>query len=403
MSAALLTVFLAALYALDRYDVEPSMLRNAGSAHVVVYAIAAAAGVGCAFAPARRRAILLAAAALAAPIALGAWSAVWLGYAACVIAAARARVPIIARLAACAALWATVPLARWRWLDGEAQADTIILAILWAGQLYSAFYLVVERERELPAQRSTVVGDAFYLLALPRLVTPFFQPISPRRLARSERAGATPDMIRAAGLAAYAAGLAVIAWALAEAAPRIAPRPLALAVELCAFYARATYPIFTAVAMFRLLGFELPSGFRAPFLSRSFAEFFRRYNTYVRDAVLSLFYFPLLGRLRHRLPPRAASVVSAYAAIAVGSFVLHDLLIPMSTTIEPGSTVGTYLDPVRVAGFVTLWTLIIVPTAGIAPRREPARSRTRTILAIAAFNGVYFALWTAQHLGRGVL
>jgi hypothetical protein len=243
-----------------------------------------------------------------------------------------------------------------------------------------------------------VVADAFYLLALPRLVVPFFQPISPRQLAYCERPGMPAGKIwRAAGLAAYAAGVAVLAWTLGDLARQISYRPVVLVVQFCQFYARVTCTILTAVAMFRLLGFYLPSGFRTPFLSSSFAEFFRRYNYYVRDAVLSLFYYPLLGRLRHSLSPRVATIVSSYVAIVVGAFLLHDVLVPMATTIEPSSTLRYYLDPVRIAGFLALWTLIIVPTAGLAPRPAPPRSRTRTIIGIVAFNLVYFVLWYAQN------
>ena len=63
--------------------------------------------------------------------------------------------------------------------------------------------------------------------------------------------------------------------------------------------------------------------------------------------------------------------------------------------------IGHYVDPVRLAGLFGLWTLIIVPTAGIAPRPAPPRSRLRTILGIAAFNAVYLVLWYAQDVGRG--
>jgi hypothetical protein len=402
-SATLLSGFLALLWALDRRDLDPSAIRMAHAPIALVYGVVAIAGFVCAVAPARwRRQILLAAAVVAAPLALGAWSLAWFGYAVCVIAVARAPLAVFARLAIALIAWSVVPITRDVWLDGAAQAETIVLAIVWAGQLYSALYLIVERERESPAARSTALADAFYLLALPRLVVPYFQPISPRRLARCER----PDLPavtvwRAAGLAGYAAGLAVLAWTLAEVAPQVEPRPLALAVRFCRFYAHATYTIFTAVAMYRLLGFDLPSGFRMPFLSRSFAEFFRRFNHYVRDAVVSLFYYPLLGRLRLSLPPRAATIVSAYVAIVVGSFLFHDVLVPVSIAIEPGSTIGYYLDPIRVLGMVALWTLIIVPNAGIAPRRPTPRSRARTMLEIAAFNAVYFVLWYAQEVGRG--
>lgn len=405
LSAALLSVFLAVLHELDRRGLGTSVLRMAPVAAPLVLGLVAAAAFACALAPAaRRRAILLAAAIIVAPLVLGLWALVLFGWAAAVIAVARAPIRIVARLAVVAALWAVVPVARSAWLDVEAQADTMVLAVAWAGQLYSALFLVVEREREEPVLRSTWLGDAFYLLALPRLLAPFFQPISPRQLARAERPGMPRRLIRrGAGLAAYAAASAALAWTLGDVARQIEPAPLALAVEFVGLYARATYTIFTAVAMFRLLGFNLGSGFRAPFLSRSFAEFFRRYNYYVRGAVLSLFYFPLLGRLRLHMSQRAASIVSSYVAIAVGSFMLHDLLVPMSIAIEPSSIAGHYFDPVRIAGFVALWTLIIVPTAGIAPRRTPPRSRTRTVLMIASFNVVYFALWYAQHVGRGQL
>jgi hypothetical protein len=404
LSAVILSGFLALLHELDRRGLDPSVLRMAGAtAQLAVYGLVAAGAFGCAFAPVGwRRQILLGVALIAAPILLGAWAVVWFGYVAGVIAVARAPIPVLAQVAVSLIAWAIVPVARVCWLDGDAQAHTIVLSILWGGQLYAAFYLVIERARELPARRSTVLADAFYLLALPRLVVPFFQPISPRQLARCERPDMPLDRIwRAAGLAAYAAGVAVLAWTLGGVARRIDYPPLVLAVRFCHLYARATYTIFIAVAMFRLLGFYLPSGFRTPFLSRSFAEFFRRYNYYVRDAVLSLFYYPLLGRLRHSLSPRAATIVSAYAAIVLGSFLLHDLLVPMVTTIEPSSVIGYYVDPVRIAGIVALWTLIIVPTAGMGPRRLPPRSRLRSILGIVAFNRVYVAVWYAQDVGRG--
>jgi hypothetical protein len=403
VSATLLSAFLALLHELDRRGLDPSLLRMARSPLWVVYAGTAAAAFACALAPAAwRRTILLAAALIVAPAVLGVQALVLLVYAVCIIAVARAPIAVVARLATALIAWLSVPLARNLWLDGDAQADTIVLALVWAGQLYTAFYLIIEREREPPPQRTTVLADAFYLLALPRLVVPFFQPISPRQITRCELPDPPIRMLqRAAGLAGYAAACAVLAGVLGDLAQRIAIRPLALVVAFCAFYARATYTIFTAIAVFRMLGFDLPSGFRTPFLSRSFAEFFRRYNYYVRDAVLSLFYFPLLGRLRHSLPPRAATIASAYIAILVGSFALHDFLIPMAVTAQPRFVIGYYLDPVRVAGLVALWTLIIVPTAGIAPRREPPRSRARTILAIAGFNLMYFALWYLQEIGHG--
>lgn len=405
MCAALLAGFLAVLHALDVHDFEPSVLRMAHAPSLAIYSVIAAASLVCVLAPARhRRAVLLAGSLVAAPLALGAWVLVWFAYAAGVIALVRAPLRLAAKLAIALVVWLVVPALRCLWLDGAAQAATIVLALVWAGQLYAALYLAIEREREEPARRSGVLADAFYLLAPPRLVVPFFQPISPRQLGRCERPELPwPLVARAAGLAGYAIAVALAAWALGRAAHHAHHPALRFAIRFGHFYAHVTLAIFTAIAVFRLLGFDLPSGFRTPFLSRSFAEFFRRFNYYVRDAVLSIFYFPLLGRLRHSLSPRAATIVSAYVAIIAGSFLLHDLLVPMATAIQPLSTLRYYLDPVRVFGMVGLWTLIIVPTAGIAPRRVPPRSRLRTAVEIAAFNVVYLALWYAQDVGRQYL
>jgi hypothetical protein len=403
-AAALLAVLLAALYALDRAAIVPSVLRTApGPGQLACYAIVALAGLVAALVPVRpRRVVLVAASLIIAPIALGAWAAALVGYAALVLALARAPLALAARIAVAIAAWAALPIARARWADGDAQFATLVLISVWAGQLYAALYLLVERERELPARRSTALADALYLLAPPRLITPFFQPISPRQLARRARAAPTwPALARAAGLAALGLAMAVIAHRLGGWVRHGPAAWLAGPAWLVAIYARLTYPIFLAVAVFRLLGFDLPSGFHTPFLSRSFAEFFRRFNYYVRDAVLSLFYYPLLGRLRHHLPPRAATILSAYLAIVLGSFIGQDLLVPLALAAEPGPVLHAYLDPVRVAGFVALWSLTILPTAGLAPRPPAPASRARRLVQIALFNAAYLAIWYAQLVGRG--
>jgi hypothetical protein len=215
---------------------------------------------------------------------------------------------------------------------------------------------------------------------------------------------------RGAGLGAWGVVSAIAAWRLVQTV-RTIRQPTVHAIahhrlvfELLRFvagYAHLTYTIFLAVAVYRLLGFELPSGYRRPFLSQSFGEFFRSFNHYVRDAVLSLFYFPILGHLRHHARPRLATIGAAYASIVIGSFLLHDLLVPFAISVEPVGTFAFFLDPVRVASMVAMWTLIIVPNAGIAPRRRAPRSRLRIVASVIVFNLLYFALWLALREGRG--
>jgi hypothetical protein len=410
-AAALLAALVAALAVLEERRLIPSPL---GAAHRAIYAIVVVAAVACACAPAAwRRGLLVAATAVAAPFALGWWSLALAAYLAAVIAIARAPVRVATRLALALALWLTVPVLRICVLDADAQADTIVLAMVWAGQLYSAFYLIVEREREPAERRPSALSDAFYLAAVPRIVVPYFQPISPGLIAARERPRMPWRVVaRGAGLGAWGVVSAVAAWRLIPALRGIDDPTVHAIVhhravhELLRFvvaYAHLTYTIFLAVAVYRLLGFELPSGFRRPFLSQSFGEFFRSFNHYVRDAVLSLFYFPMLGHLRHHARPRLATIGAAYTSIVIGSFLLHDLLVPAAISVEPMDTAEFYLDPVRIGSMLALWTLIIVPNAGIAPRRRPPKSRFRIVASVIAFNVLYFAIWLAQREGSSWL
>jgi hypothetical protein len=407
-AAALLAALLAALATLQERELVPSML---GDAHRAIYLVAVVAAVVAACAPpAWRRWVLVAATAVATPFALGWWSLALAAYLAAVISIARAPLLVASKLAIAIAAWLTVPVLRMCVLDADGQADTVVLAIVWAGQLYSAFYVIVEREREAPERRPSVAFDLFYLAAPTRIVVPYFQPISPSLIAARERPRMPWRVVaRGAGLGAWGAVSAVAAWQLVRTVETIDDPTVhaivhqRLVLELLRFlagYAHITYTIFLAIAVYRLLGFELPSGFRRPFLSRSFGEFFRSFNHYVRDAVLSLFYFPMLGYLRHHARPRLATIGAAYTSIVIGSFLLHDLLVPLAVSVEPVGTLAFYLDPVRIACMFALWTLIIIPNAGIAPRRRLPRPLIRVVLSVIVLNVLYFALGLAQREGR---
>ena len=399
MSFALLAALLGALVALDYFRVVPSPyhIEHRGTL-LHVYAVIALAGLVSALAPNEaRRPILLAAGAIALPLALREWSLLLFGYAAMTIGLARlARVPIVVRFAIALAAWLVVPILRTRVLHVTGQSQTILLAELWVGTLYSAMYLIVERARALPDDKSSVVDDAFYLLAPPRLVMPFFQPISPRDVIAGQRTSYPPRLLwRGAGLAGYAIVCAIAANQL-EAYADYLPPAADLPIRFLAHYARIAYPIFLGMAAFRLLGYNVASGFRLPFLSRSFADFFRRYNHYVRDAVVSLFFMPFLGHLRTRMSRRNASVLAAYLGIFIGSLALQDLLIPAGITLHPLHTVAILMRPHRIVGMLIMWSLIVIPNAGIAPRKRPPVSKLRAVFQIALVDAIYAGLWYVQ-------
>jgi hypothetical protein len=391
---------LAALVVLDRLGLAPSPYRIAPSfTGITVYAIIAAAGLAIALtAPEHRRPILLAAGAAALPIALGGWALVLVGYVALAIGLARLRLPIVLRFVIAIAAWLVVPVLRVGTFrrNADLQAQTILLAQLWIGMLYAAMYMIVERARALPDEKPTLVDDAFYLLAPPRLVMPFFQPISPREVVLAQRPQFPKRLLRrGAGLAVYALVLAVATHEL-ESYAKYLPHGFALPIKFLAHYARAAHSIMLGMAAFRLLGYDVAAGFRFPFLSRTFADFFRRYNHYVRDAVVSLFFMPALGHLRHRMPRRAASIAAAYFGIFVGSLALQDLLIPAGISLRPLATIHALLRPHRIVGMLIMWGLIVVPNAGLAPRRRAAVPRWRAVLQVILVDAIYAGLWYLQ-------
>jgi len=395
VGALALAGVLGAMLVLDRTGYLPSVYRSAKvGADLIAAALVVLAAVAAAFAPARRRAIHLYAGVAILPIALGPWALAPAGFVVLVIGVARLAWPVLARLVLVIAGWLVVPALRIHHLDGAAQADTILLALLWAGLLYAAFYLVIERARALPGEQSSVLADAHYLLALPRLIAPFFQPIAPSDLSDRERKQMTWQLLRnGVALAAYALALGVGAQLLDRPVRQLEPLPVRLGAEVGLGYARVAHGIFLAIGLFRLLGFGLRPGFHLPYAARSFPDFFRRYNYYVRDAVLSLFYYPFLGHLRLWLPARLAAILAAYLALIIGSLILHDLLVPLSISIEPLETLQQLTGTWRLAGFVILWSLIILPHAGIAPRKEPPRLWWQDALRVIAVDAIIVALW----------
>jgi hypothetical protein len=408
-SSALLVAMLAVLVVLDWLNLVPLAYRIAPRSYglashditalpptgLVVFGLIAIAGFAAALAPPqRRRAILAIAGVLALIVGLRGWAFAMFGYSAFVMVVARLRLPIVVRFAFALAAWLVVPVLRVEVFAGELQAATILLAQLWIGMLVAALYLIVERTRALPGESTTVVDDIFYLMAPPRLVMPFFQPISSRELVLVERANYPRRLIaRGAALAVYAIIVALAAQQL-EQIP--APEAARLPLKFIAHYAHAANAILLAMAAFRLLGYDVAAGFRYPFLSRTFADFFRRYNHYVRDAVVSLFFLPFLGHLRHRMSRRAASITSAFLAIAFGSLALQDLLIPAGISLRPMATVHALLRPHRFAAMLTMWMLIVVPNAGIAPRRLRPAPKWRVALQIILVDAIYIGLWYLQ-------
>jgi len=373
----------------------PMVIAVSPTAPRAIYAIVVATAAGCAVLPvAWRRWLLLCGAAVGYPLVLGAWAIPLAGYAGFVCVLVRTRLPVKLQIAAAVALWCTLPGLRIL-TDSVSGSQASILAVLWASLIYSALFVIIERRR-YPEQASAL-DELVYFFALPRLAEPFFQPIGGRYFRLRDTVRPSWRLV-ASGLAlgGYGVILSLVVHALATPLPGL-PHPLQLLCDFVRFYAMTTSQLFCAVAVFRLLGFDLASGFRQPFVSRSFSEFFRRYNHYVRDAVMALFYFPLLGSLRKTLHPRAAVVLSSFGSIFIGSYLLNDFLVPVVTAVHTRAALRSATAPAHLAVLGVYWSLIVIPPLVALPRRADGRPWLPGLVKIAIFNIVFFLIWL--HLG----
>jgi hypothetical protein len=360
-----------------------------------IYAILVGTAAICAVAPATwRRWLLLGGAAIGYPVVLGAWAIPLAGYAGFICVLVRTRLAIRFQVTAAVALWCALPALRIL-TDSVSGPQTAILAVLWASVIYSALFVIIERRRH-PGSASAL-DELVYFFALPRLAEPFFQPIGGRYFRQHDTVRPSWRLVaRGLALAGYGAILSLAVHALATPRPGL-PHAVQLLCDLVRFYAMTTSQLFCSIALFRLLGFDLASGFRLPFLSRSFSEFFRRYNHYVRDAVISLFYFPLLGSLRKTLHPRAAVVLSSFGSIFIGSYVLNDFLVPVVTAVQTRAALRSATAPAHLAVLGVYWSLIVIPPLLALPKRADGRPWLPGFIKIVIFNIAFFLIWL--HIG----
>ena len=389
-SAAALAVLLGALrwFASAGYHFFPLQTRG-----TLVFAAVASILLGsqivAALVPERHRTTIMLVASVAAyPLVLKAWAFPILLFSLFLCALARARLRLWLKITAALTIWAVPLVARFVMLPMQERSATAMVVIVWAQFAYSTLYLLIERERR--KRKPVLVDDFFYLLAVPRLIEPFFQPISPT-LVRS-RKGPLDGKRIARGLGLGFLGMAWFAllgiWQRNEV-------PYALRWEAVVFvpYLRLAAQIFISISLFRLLGYDLLSGSRQPFFSRSLSDFYRRSNHYVRDAVVSLFYFPFATWYRKRSRGVALMIVPSFVAVFVGSFLLNHLLIPVVTAPDAVEAFASQVAPLELAVPAILWTGVIL--SPLLSKRgaftNSSGARAPGILPVIAFN-IFFGM-----------
>ena len=357
----------------------------------------------------RFRIALLALSVVGAAVQLGFDAAGILAFSALAMGLSRLRGPTLLRVLVALAAWVAGLLPKL-YFSFSQFSDHYAFYMLWAGTAFSAIYLIVERSRGA-LDRNTWLDDLVYLIALPRLLTPFFQPLSPTKFWASRVARVEPRLaLRGLGLGVL--GIALFLWM--RKLPYIQPpRPDAIRVDygvpawlvpaynVGAIYASNASAIFCAVGLFRLLGFDLGSGFNFPFASRSFAEFFRRWNYYIYELVRALFFFPLLGRLRNWLPEKVALAVSSYLAIFFGTFGLNAVVVPVALEPNPVLSLQRTFQADFIGFHALYWTGIILPQLLPRPRWAATPTPVWRVVQHALFF-VLITLLTRAAYSRGV-
>jgi hypothetical protein len=351
--------------------------------------------------PAWRMPLLLAVSAAAYPFFIGGKSLLVAAYAVAVCSLARAPLGLGLKVALALLAWAAIPMCRW-WVPALKLDGPLPFFMVWVQLAYSAVYLLVEHARG--EEKPKLTQSLLYLVALPRLLNPFFQPISPSHMTRSAKPQIdVRTLARGVGLGLYSLLLQVpIAWLNRYQHANVSPA-LAVAASIAFTYCLYAENIFAAVSLFRLMGFDISSGFRWPFLAESFADFFTRWNSYVRDAVFSLFYVPLFLRFRRTLSPRLSATAAGYVSILVGAYLLNQLLVPVGTSADWRAGLMQELNPVNVAMMLVFWSAIILPsTLLIGSARMVSRPWPRC-LRVVRFWVLYGALYAVGAIATVVL
>lgn len=85
------------------------------------------------------------------------------------------------------------------------------------------------------------------------------------------------------------------------------------------------------IGLMRFLGWSIPERYRYPFLAKSPADFWRRWNIYIGLWVKEYLYLPLLKYIRKISPKTSRAVLTSIAAFAAFLFVgiYHDLCLSL--------------------------------------------------------------------------
>lgn len=153
--------------------------------------------------------------------------------------------------------------------------------------------------------------------------------------------------------------------------------------------------IHIVVGMLRTLGFDIAPGSESPYMARNVLEFWRRWNTYWRDYLMVLAYYPVATPLRRR--PYLAVAVAGACTFAFGGFThAFRYFLDNPREVTPVKFAQAHMAALVFGFFVTIWMLLeafkrrrpgggrprAAPTAGARARHFLSAAFTLTLVAV---------------------
>jgi hypothetical protein len=328
------------------------------------------------FAPKLRRPLVLAGSLLIAATMLTWIILVPLLYAWLTIAVSRTKWPTWQKLTLVLGVWLGLALLKWVLPRGSHVYFLSVLSMYWACIPPAIICLVVERGRGQLGSL-TPTDDWTYLLSLPRFFLPFGQPIGAKRFTESQRPLFTPRLaISALGLGLYGA---LLQWLVKDLDYMVKVQEISLwdvqhlprlINNALLIYCVNAAQIFCAVAVFRLLGYGLGSGFRFPLFASSINDGFHRWNYYYYEFVSTVLYLPLASKLRRWMPLWLAYILAGYPSILLGVWAFDNIAFQVAFGWNSTPLRNELSNWREFVGYLAVWTVIILPHVALAPLRR---------------------------------
>lgn len=161
---------------------------------------------------------------------------------------------------------------------------------------------------------------------------------------------------------------------------------------------RLTGILHIGVGALCLFGFDLPSVFHNYFLAEGFSDLWRRINTYFREFMLKVFYYPVFFRIRHW------GIRKATAATILFLFFISWQFHSLQWFWLKGRFPFRAVDAVfwGLFGLLIMWSSLAEMrrgrTVSVMPDWQSAALQASRILGMLAFMSILWSLWSAPTL-----